>query len=64
MSWQITVDNSLVYDPRLPEYKLTSAKLTQELNKADTLQFSIYPKHPAYSKIKRLKSKEPLPPSR
>ena len=56
MSWQITVDNSLVYDPRLPEYKLTSAKLTQELNKADTLQFSIYPKHPAYSKIKRLKS--------
>ena len=56
MSWQITVDNSLVYDPRLPEYKLTSAKLTQELNKADTLQFLLYPKHPAYSKIKRLKS--------
>ena len=56
MSWQITVDNSLVYDPRLPEYKLTSAKLTQELNKADTLQFFLYPKHPAYSKIKRLKS--------
>lgn len=56
MSWQITVDNSLVYDPRLSEYKLTSAKLTQELNKADSLQFFLYPKHPAYSKIKRLKS--------
>ncbi len=56
MSWQITVDNETVFDSRLEEYRITAGKLTQELNKADVLQFLLYPQHPAYSKIKRLKS--------
>ena len=57
MSWTIQTEaGALVYDPRLPSYKLTSAKLTQELNKADSLSFTVYPQSPAYASIDRLKS--------
>lgn len=57
MSWTIQTEaGALVYDPRLPSYKLTSAKLTQELNKADSLTFTLYPQAPAYASIDRLKS--------
>ena len=53
--WTIWCDDDLIYDPRLKDYKVTSAKLAQELNKADTLTFSIYPQHPNFNKIKKLK---------
>ena len=57
MSWTIQTEaGALVYDPRLPSYKLTSGKLTQELNKADSLSFTVYPQSPAYASIDRLKS--------
>lgn len=57
MSWQIISDGaSLIYDPRLPNYRLTEARLEQELNKADSLTFVLYPAHPNYSVIARLKS--------
>ena len=57
MSWTIQTEaGALVYDPRLPSYKLTAAKLTQELNKADSLTFTLYPQSPAYASIGRLKS--------
>lgn len=56
MSWAIYCDGNLLYDPRLPEYALASAKLNQELNKADTLTFQLYPNHPAYGQIDRLRS--------
>lgn len=46
----------LLYDPRLPKYRLTAAKLEQELNKADKLTFFIYPNHPNSSRFHRLKS--------
>lgn len=55
-TWQVYSDQSLLYDPRLENYKLVSLKLTQELNKADVLRFTIYPDAPAYGQIKRLKS--------
>ena len=54
--WTLSSDNGLIFDPRLKEYQLTSAKLTQELNKADVLQFPLYPHAPAYEDIKKLKS--------
>lgn len=57
MSWQIVADSTaLIYDPRLVDYKLTVAKLEQELNKADNLSFFLYPQHPSFSAISRLKS--------
>ena len=57
MSWTIQTEaGALIFDPRLPAYKLTSAKLTQELNKADALTFTIFPQAPAYASIDRLKS--------
>lgn len=57
MSWTINTEaGAIVYDPRLPAYKLTAAKLTQELNKADSLTFTLYPQAPAYASIDRLKS--------
>lgn len=54
--WSIYNGSDLIYDPRLQDYKLTAAELSQELNKADKLQFTIYPQHPSISTLKRLKS--------
>ncbi|MBQ3330801.1 MAG: phage tail protein [Ruminococcus sp.] len=53
--WSVYCDNDLLYDARLPAYKLPALKLTRELNKADTLTFDIYPQHPNFDKIKKLK---------
>ena len=36
-------DGELFFDQRLPGYQLISAKLTQELNKADSLQITVKP---------------------
>lgn len=55
MSWTIWCGDDLIYDPRLNDYKVVSAKLAQELNKADTLTFTVYPQHPNFDKIKKLK---------
>lgn len=54
-AWSVWCDNDLLFDYRLPEYKLPTLKLTQELNKADSLTFDIYPQHPNFSKVKKLK---------
>ena len=51
-----TEAGAIVYDPRVSKRQLTSATLTQELNKADVLRFTIYPDAPAYGDLKRLKS--------
>lgn len=55
MSWSVYCDDALLYDPRVPDYKLPTLKLSQELNKADTLQFSIFPQHPSFSSVAKLK---------
>lgn len=55
MSWTIWCDDDLIYDPRLKDYKVTAAKLSMELNKADSLTFTIYPQHPNFSKLKKFK---------
>lgn len=56
MSWAVYCDSDLVYDPRLQEYLVPQLHLTQELNKADVLNFVIYPQHPSFDIFKRLKS--------
>ena len=55
MSWTVNCDNALLFDYRLQEYKLPVLKLTQELNKADSLTFNIYPDHPSFSAIQKFK---------
>lgn len=56
-NYSITTDAGvIVYDPRVSERQLITARLTQELNKADVLRFSIYPQAPAYGEIDRLKT--------
>lgn len=55
MSWTIWCDDKLIYDPRLNDYKVTAAKLSQELSKADTLTFTIYPQHPNFGYLKKFK---------
>lgn len=55
MSWSVYCDDALLYDQRLPEYKLPTLRLNQELNKADTLTFEIYPQHPNFDAVKKLK---------
>lgn len=56
MSWAVYCDSDLIYDPRLQEYLVPQLHLTQELNKADVLNFVIYPQHPSFDVFKRLKS--------
>lgn len=56
MTYQVKCDDFLLYDPRLDRFKLPTLKLSQELNKADTLTFSIYPQHPNFDAISRLRS--------
>lgn len=55
--WTIVTDGGdIIYDPRLRDFQLTSARLTQELNKADVLSFALYPDSRGYSAISRLKT--------
>ena len=46
----------LLHDDRLEELKVLNAKLTLEVNKTGSLEFSIYPDHPYYSNIAKLKT--------
>lgn len=55
MSWTIWCDDKLIFDPRLPDYKVTAAKLSQELSKADTLTFTVYPQHPNFDSLSKFK---------
>lgn len=54
--YQITCDGWTIYDPRYEDHVVTKAVLRRELNKADSLSFTIYPNHPNFSVLKKLKS--------
>lgn len=56
MSYSITCDGYSILEPGYDEYVVTKAVLRRELNKADSLTFTIYPNHPNFSAIKKLKS--------
>ena len=56
MIYTIESDGYIIFDPRLDEYKVTNAKLTRELNKADSLSFCVYPNHSNFSALKKLTS--------
>ena len=59
--YTVYADGNLIWDPRLQgdlarQYAIFSDSLQQEVNKAGSFTFTIYPIHPAYDKIFKLKT--------
>lgn len=54
--YQVFCDNYKLYDSRLDKYKLTEAQLDLELNKTGAFSFIIYPEHPNFARLQKLKS--------
>ena len=54
--YQVYCDGQLIHDPRLQGYQLVSPSLSLELNKTGTFTFTMYPDHPGYGTISKLKS--------
>lgn len=54
--YQVYCDSQLIHDPRLQGYQLVSPSLSLELNKTGTFTFTLYPDHPGYGAIQKLKS--------
>lgn len=52
----IRAGDSLLYDPRVDSLRVTSPKLDLECNKAGTASFIMYPDHPLYDAIVKLKT--------
>ncbi len=60
MNWLVTCDDTILYSTEFSgvesSYAIFSPVLSRELNKASTFKFTIYPQHPWYGEIARLKS--------
>lgn len=56
MIYQVYSDANLIYDSGIESLKLTKAQLELEVNKAGSFTFTMYPSHPQYNSIQRLKS--------
>lgn len=54
--YQVKCDDSVIYDLRDSKLKIISPKLTTELNKTGTFDFTIPEQNPNYDKIKKLKN--------
>lgn len=54
--YRITLGNSTIYDPRLPECFLGDPELHQKANKIGTLSFRVYPTHAQYGQFVKLAS--------
>lgn len=54
--YRITLGNSTIYDPRLPECFLGDPDLHQKANKVGTLSFRVYPSHAQYGQFVKLAS--------
>lgn len=57
MKYQIKCDDNIIYDLRDKELFVESPNLNLEINKVGTLTFSIYPDHPYFDRLVKLKSK-------
>jgi len=53
---KIYADQWLLHDDRLQDLRVLSPKLALEVNKTGSLEFSIYPDHPYYTKIAKFKT--------
>lgn len=58
MNYRIFIDSRLIYDSALNDEKwqIFNTKLELELNKTNSFEFTIYPIHPMYSAMNKLKS--------
>ena len=54
--YQVYCDSYLIYDTRVENLKLVNPKLDLELNKTGSFTFTIYPSHPHYARLQKLKS--------
>lgn len=54
--YRVYLDGALLYDPRVEELQLFDKKLALAVNKSGAFDFTIYPTHPLYDAIDRLKS--------
>lgn len=54
--YKVYCDNYLLHNMTMPELKLINPKLDLEVNKAGSFTFTIYPSHPYFSRLKKLKS--------
>lgn len=55
--YQVYCDSYLIFDTRQTEnLQLLNPKVSLELNKTGSFTFTIYPSHPCYSKLRKLKS--------
>lgn len=56
MRYTVYSDNNLLLDTQNENFQLFNPKLDLELNKTGSFSFKIYPNHPSYDKLQRLKS--------
>lgn len=54
--WRVYCDGFLLYHSKLENLQIFNPSLDLELNKTGSFQFTIYPDHPYYGLIKKLKS--------
>lgn len=54
--YKVYCDTWLLYDSSIEELKLVNPKLDLEVNKTGSFSFTIYPSHPYYKMLKKLKS--------
>ena len=54
--YHIFADNNLIYQPENPKLRLISPKLTVEMGKAGSLEFSMPPTHEQYGNLQQLKT--------
>lgn len=54
--YKVYCDGALLYDPRVEDLQLFDKKISLAVNKTGGFDFTIYPSHPSYNRIFRLKS--------
>lgn len=54
--YKIFVNDTLIYDSTLEDYKITKGVITKELNKSGSFVFTVYSDHPYYDRIQKMKS--------
>lgn len=54
--YKVYCDDLLLYDGIHEDFKIFEATIEQELNKVGAFNFTIYPTHPRYSSLQKLKS--------
>lgn len=52
----VTCDSNLLYNPRVDDLKIINPRVKLEVNKVGSFDFTIYPTHPLYGSINKIKS--------